>query len=254
MLLHGDEADAFALLSALCDCLMPGYHTPTMAGLHAGQQAFLSMLTEYVPRVARKLLANNVPVREQLTSWLLCCYIDALPLDATLRVWDLLFLNGDVALLRTAVAAFALHERVLLRSTELFDLNGVLVCDAGELIAASLAPDLQRCATDILAAAAQVDAKRDEAQAAAAAQAAELDWLRAGECSSADANAASAADRGRDDFRSHGGANGAASSHQRGGLPNSSSLSFVASRACKPSALSTSWSEPQPPPPWMVLD
>ena len=86
MLLHGDEADAFALLSALCDCLMPGYHTPTMAGLHAGQQAFLSMLTEYVPRVARKLLANNVPVREQLTSWLLCCYIDALPLDATLRV------------------------------------------------------------------------------------------------------------------------------------------------------------------------
>ena len=38
---------------------------------------------------------------------MLCAFIDALPLEATLRVWDLLFLDGQSVLVRAAAAAFA---------------------------------------------------------------------------------------------------------------------------------------------------
>ena len=37
LLLHCDEADAFALLATLCSRLLPGFHTPEMEGLHAAQ-------------------------------------------------------------------------------------------------------------------------------------------------------------------------------------------------------------------------
>lgn len=37
MLLHCDEAGAFALLSTLCTRLLPGFHTADMHGLHAAQ-------------------------------------------------------------------------------------------------------------------------------------------------------------------------------------------------------------------------
>jgi hypothetical protein len=33
----------------------------------------------------------QVPVREHSTQWLLCLYINVLPLASALRLWDLLF-------------------------------------------------------------------------------------------------------------------------------------------------------------------
>jgi len=51
-------------------------------------------------------------------------------------VWDLLFAQGEEALLRALVAAFTLHEAHLLEAEEVFDLRTVLDCDAGALIAA----------------------------------------------------------------------------------------------------------------------
>ena len=52
-----------------------------------------------------RLSAAGVPIREQTTSWLLCAFIDALSLEATLRVWDILFCDGQAALLRVAGAS-----------------------------------------------------------------------------------------------------------------------------------------------------
>ena len=157
LLLHGDEAGAFALLAALCDSLMPGFHRPSMDGLHIAQAALVATLQAELPAVHRRLTKESIPVTEQTTSWLLCAFIDALPLEATLRAWDLTFLDGHAALVRTAAAAFALHEDHLLHAADVFDLRLVLMCDAGELSAASLAPPLvravERALSDALAAA-----------------------------------------------------------------------------------------------------
>ena len=145
MLLHGDEADAFALLCTLCERVLPGYHTPDMGGLHTAQAALLAVLGRTTPRTVERLRGEGVPIKEQTTGWLLCAFIDAFSLEATLRVWDLLFADGQVALIRAAASAFALHEERLLAAEprEVFDLGIVLDCDAGCLMAASLRHELQ---------------------------------------------------------------------------------------------------------------
>ena len=152
LLLHGDEASAFALLTALCTTILPSYHSPEMTGLHHAQTALLSVIQLAAPRLNARLHAAGVPVREQTTSWLLCAYLDVLDLDATLRVWDLLFCDGQAALLRTAAAAFVLHEADLVTKPdeELYNLTSLLQCETAELIAESLAPRLQKAAAEAL--------------------------------------------------------------------------------------------------------
>ena len=158
LLLHGDEPGAFALLASLCDHLLPGFHDTTMEGLHVAQAALASVLQVTAPAVHQKLSAEGVPLKEQSTSWLLCVFIDALPLEATLRVWDLLFHDGQVALLRTTAAAFHLNGHSLLNApSEIFDLRVVLEgCDPGEIVATSLDPIIQEAAADELAKAQQL--------------------------------------------------------------------------------------------------
>ena len=118
------------------------------------QSALLELLPRAAPEAFARLMAEGVPIREQTTSWLLCAFVDALPLEATLRVWDLLFQEGHVVLLRATAAAFQLHERALLNSPEIYELRAVLAgCDPGELISSSLEPRLQKAAAEALAAA-----------------------------------------------------------------------------------------------------
>ena len=123
-----------------------------MGRLRAAQAALMELLAACVPAVAARLEGEGVPVREQTTSWLLGGLLDALPLEATLRVWDLLFLEGEAAVLRAAAAAFALHEERLLRAPadEVFDLTPCLECDAATLVGASLAPAMRRRAQEVL--------------------------------------------------------------------------------------------------------
>ena len=110
LLLHGDEAAAFALLCALCGELLPGYHTPRMPGLHAGQAVLVEALRRRLPACHARLAHAEVPVREHSTRWLLCLYIDVLPLASAMRLWDLLFAEGAAVLLRAPVAVLAVQE------------------------------------------------------------------------------------------------------------------------------------------------
>ncbi len=138
LLMHGDESDATSLLRRFCASLLPEFHTPDMRGLHAAQTALMSSLGILVPRLVSRLSAERVPLREQTTHWLLCAYLDALPLDASLRVWDVLFLGGKAVLLSVAAAAFTIHEERLLRAAgEIYDLSTVLRCDTHALLTTS---------------------------------------------------------------------------------------------------------------------
>jgi hypothetical protein len=60
LLLHGDEAGSFALLSAMCTQLLPGYHVPHMAGLHAAQAALIATVRDAAPLLHAQLEADGV--------------------------------------------------------------------------------------------------------------------------------------------------------------------------------------------------
>eukprot|EP00965_Chrysotila_dentata_P219730 6191318-Pleurochrysis_carterae.AAC.1 len=90
LLLHTDEASAFALLSTITDRLLPEYHTPSMLGLQRGQASLVAAMERALPAVIAHLREQGVPVLEQSTGWLLCCFADVLQLSVRVSVcWRL---------------------------------------------------------------------------------------------------------------------------------------------------------------------
>ena len=55
-----------------------------------------------------------MPLKEQATGWLLCIFVEALPVDVLLRLWDLFFLEGDAVLVCAAVGCLRLHQEALI--------------------------------------------------------------------------------------------------------------------------------------------
>ena len=118
LLLHSDEPTAFSLLASLVIKLCPVFHVPSMAGLHAAQADLAELLRRALPEVNSHLKRLGVPIKESSTAWLLCAFVDVLPLPSTLRVWDVFFSGGSPVLLHAAVGVVALHERTILAATE----------------------------------------------------------------------------------------------------------------------------------------
>ena len=109
---------AFSLLASLVVKLCPVFHVPSMAGLHAAQADLAELLRRALPEVNSHLKRLGVPIKESSTAWLLCAFVDVLPLPSTLRVWDVFFSGGSPVLLHAAVGVVALHERTILAATE----------------------------------------------------------------------------------------------------------------------------------------
>lgn len=118
LLLHTDEPTAFSLLASLVVKLCPVFHVPSMAGLHAAQADLAELLRRALPEVNSHLKRLGVPIKESSTAWLLCAFVDVLPLPSTLRVWDVYFSGGSPVLLHAAVGVVALHERTILAATD----------------------------------------------------------------------------------------------------------------------------------------
>lgn len=52
-----------------------------------------------------KHFKNAGMILEPVTcSWLLCCFINTLPMNVVLRVWDCLFWEGNIVLLRIGLS------------------------------------------------------------------------------------------------------------------------------------------------------
>lgn len=58
--------------------------------------------------------------------WLLCLFVDCLPLDTVLRIFDLFFLYGMKALFQAGLAIFYLKEDVLLKINDSYDITHIL--------------------------------------------------------------------------------------------------------------------------------
>jgi len=85
-----------------------------MLGVRTEKRVLDGVLQEKLPGVWRHLEDREINLETVVYNWLLCLYVNTLPLEATLRVWDVLFNEGPKILIRVAVGLFFLHKQELL--------------------------------------------------------------------------------------------------------------------------------------------
>ncbi|GAM34969.1 GTPase-activating protein [Talaromyces pinophilus] len=114
LLIYMSEAQAFFLLSVLCDRLLPGYYSTTMYGTLLDQKVFESLVEKTMPVLWDHLVKSDVQLSVVSLPWFLSLYINSMPLVFAFRVLDVFFLEGPKVLFQVGLAILRINGEELL--------------------------------------------------------------------------------------------------------------------------------------------
>lgn len=112
------EEQAFYILSALCDRLLPGYYSTTMYGTLLDQKVFESLVEMKMPILWDHLVKTDVQLSVVSLPWFLSLYINSMPLVFAFRVLDMFFLEGPKVLFQIGLAILRLNGEELLDASD----------------------------------------------------------------------------------------------------------------------------------------
>ncbi|XP_063045336.1 TBC1 domain family member 2A [Engraulis encrasicolus] len=140
LLVLEDEEEAFWCLVAIIEAIMPpDYYTKSLLGYQVDQCVFGELLSAKVSRVSAHLDAHGVEVAHVTVSWFPSLFIELLPSDILLPLWDAFLYEGSKVLFRYALALLKYKEEEILKlkdATELFQYLFFFtktIADAGRL-------------------------------------------------------------------------------------------------------------------------
>ncbi|KAG8586630.1 hypothetical protein GDO81_005438 [Engystomops pustulosus] len=124
ILVTKDEEKAFWLLDALLGRILPDYYSPEMMGLKTDQEVLGVLVKMKIPAVAELIDRHDVMWTLLVSRWFICLFIDVLPIETVLRIWDCLFYEGSKILFRVALTLIKQYQAYILEAKNFPD-----VCD-----------------------------------------------------------------------------------------------------------------------------
>ncbi|KJZ75943.1 Putative GTPase-activating protein [Hirsutella minnesotensis 3608] len=118
LLIYISESQAFFLLSALCDRLVPGYYSTTMYGTLLDQKVFESLVERTMPILWEHLVKSDVQLSVVSLPWFLSLYINSMPLIFAFRVLDVFFVEGPKVLFQVGLAILRINGEELLDAAD----------------------------------------------------------------------------------------------------------------------------------------
>jgi hypothetical protein len=120
LLLFMDEQNAFWTLVAIVDQLTSFdglfYYQQDLAGVRIDQYVFGHLLKENLPKIHQKLEDLNMSIEPLSVNWFLCLFVNCVPLETTLRIWDVFFFEGTRMLFRAGLALLKLNQNLILKA------------------------------------------------------------------------------------------------------------------------------------------
>ncbi|OAA48566.1 GTPase activating protein (Gyp2) [Metarhizium rileyi] len=118
LLIYMSEAQAFFLLSSLCDRLVPGYYSTTMYGTLLDQKVFESLVERTMPILWEHLVKSDVQLSVVSLPWFLSLYVNSMPLIFAFRVLDVFFVEGPKVLFQVGLAILRINGEELLDAAD----------------------------------------------------------------------------------------------------------------------------------------
>ena len=116
LIFHLDEEMAFWGLVAILETIMPsGYYNTDLLAARADQVIFQQLVESKLPYLAAYLKNHDIDLSLFSFNWFMTIFIDSLPMNSVIRLWDLFLLEGHKTLLRFSLALVKLHEYSLMQ-------------------------------------------------------------------------------------------------------------------------------------------
>ncbi|OOF99972.1 hypothetical protein ASPCADRAFT_203859 [Aspergillus carbonarius ITEM 5010] len=130
LLLFLPEEKAFWMLHIISSVYLPSTHEISLEGANIDLWILMVLLKETSPHVYNKIAGSGLgggsrapaltvtsrlpDITLGLTNWLMSVFIGTLPLETTLRVWDVFFYEGSKTFFRVSLAIFKACEREIM--------------------------------------------------------------------------------------------------------------------------------------------
>lgn len=132
LLLLMPEENAFWTLVGILDDYFNGYFTEEMIESQVDQLVFEDLMRERFPKLVNHLDYLGVQVAWISGPWFLSIFVNMLPWESVLRIWDVLLYDGNrVMLFRTALALMELYGPALVTTKDAGDATTLLQSLAG---------------------------------------------------------------------------------------------------------------------------
>ncbi|GAV63725.1 RabGAP-TBC domain-containing protein [Cephalotus follicularis] len=132
LLLLMPEENAFWALMGIIDDYFDGYYSEEMMESQVDQLVFEELVRERFPKLVNHLDYLGVQVAWVTGPWFLSIFMNMLPWESVLRVWDVLLFEGNrVMLFRTALAIMELYGPALVTTKDAGDAVTLLQSLAG---------------------------------------------------------------------------------------------------------------------------
>lgn len=103
LLLYAKEEEAFWLLVAVCERMLPDYFNHRVIGAQVDQSVFEELVKEHLPELAEHLNDPSALASISL-SWFLTLFLSIMPLESAVNIVDCFFYDGIKAIFQLGLA------------------------------------------------------------------------------------------------------------------------------------------------------
>lgn len=118
LLIFQSEEQAFWTIDVLCNRMLPGYYSRTMAGTLLDQKVLECILERTMPILWNHLVATDVPLSVVSLPWFLSLFVNSMPIVYAFRIMDIFFLDGARTLFQVALAILRVNGEALLKAED----------------------------------------------------------------------------------------------------------------------------------------
>ncbi|XP_021795946.1 TBC1 domain family member 9B isoform X1 [Papio anubis] len=113
LLLYGSEEEAFWLLVALCERMLPDYYNTRVVGALVDQGIFEELTRDFLPQLSEKMQDLGV-ISSISLSWFLTLFLSVMPFESAVVIVDCFFYEGIKVILQVALAVLDANMEQLL--------------------------------------------------------------------------------------------------------------------------------------------
>ncbi|XP_039736172.1 TBC1 domain family member 9B isoform X4 [Pteropus medius] len=117
LLLYGSEEEAFWLLVALCERMLPDYYNNRVVGALVDQGIFEELTRDFLPQLSEKMQELGVATSISL-SWFLTLFLSVMPFESSVVIVDCFFYEGIKVVLQVALAILDANMEQLLSCSD----------------------------------------------------------------------------------------------------------------------------------------
>ncbi|CAF3384129.1 unnamed protein product [Rotaria sp. Silwood1] len=113
-----EPEDAFWLLIAITECHLNNYYDTGLIGAQVDQFVLKDLLKQKAPDIDQHFEMNEVEITSLTLNWFMAIFIDSVPFETLLRIWDCFLLEGAKVLFRFALAILIINRESILTKTD----------------------------------------------------------------------------------------------------------------------------------------